>query len=171
MTTKKASSAIASDVDALVPESDKITLSSGSVVRVERLRTRGFFKLLKIVTRGGGPILMQMDLNFEDPRVFMNQFLAVVVMAIPEAEDEAIDFIRAMVVPAEFVEDAKSKSAQQKNRDLVESLYDELDDPHPEDVLTIIEVIIRNEAEDIVALGKRLAATLKVMTPSEEAKN
>lgn len=159
------------DVEALAPSPDTVTLESGLVVRVERLRTRGMFKLLKVVTRGGGPILMQMPLDFNDTEAFVQQFLAVVMMAVPEAEDEAIDFIRAMVTPAEFDENAKTKAAQQRNRDLIEELVKELEDPEIGDTLEIIMKIVQNEASDIAALGKRLAATLKIQTASLEAKN
>lgn len=159
------------DVDALSPISDLVTLESGFEVRVERLKTRGMFKLLKIVTRGGGPLIMQMPLDFGNQEVFVQQFLAVVFMAVPEAEDEAIEFIRSMVVPAEYDPKAKTKAAQEKNKQLFERLAEEFDDPEISDTFTIIEAVITNEASDISALGKRLAATLKVQTASLEAKN
>lgn len=168
MTTKKT---MTNDVEALAPTPDTITLDSGIVIKVERLRTRGMFKLLKIVTRGAGPILMQMPLNFEDSEAFMGQLLAVVVMAIPEAEDEAIDFIRSMVVPEDYNSEAKSKADIQKNKDVFESLMRELDDPAPTDTIAIISKIIENEANDIQALGKQLAAVLKTQLSSLEAKN
>lgn len=171
MTTKKTSIDTPNDVDALSPSPEFLTLESGLGVRVERLRTRGMFKLLKIVTRGGGPILMQMPLNFEDSEAFMGQLLAVVVMAIPEAEDEAIDFIRSMVTPADFDANAKSKADIQKNKDAFEALMRELDDPAPSDTISIISKIIENEANDIQALGKQLAAVLKTQLNSLGAKN
>lgn len=167
MTTKKTSN----DVEALSPEPDTITLESGFVVRVEPLKTRGMFKLLKIVTRGGGPILMQMPLNFDDPETFMGQFLGIVVMAIPEAENEAIEFIQSMVSPVDFDANAKTKAAEQKNKELFERFAQELDDPEIGDTFAIIERIIKNESADILALGKRLAAILKVQLNSAEAKN
>jgi hypothetical protein len=159
------------DVEALSPSPDTLTLESGLVVRVEHLRTRGMLKLLKIVTRGGGPILMQMPLDFNDPEAFVQQFLAVVMMAIPEAEDETIDFLRAMITPADVVENPKTKADRQKNEDLIKRLVDETEDPEISDTIDIITRIVQNEASDIVALGKRLAATLKVQMPSLEAKN
>lgn len=169
MTTKETSN----DVDALSPEPDTVTLESGFVVRVDHLKTRGMLKLLKIVTRGGGPILMQMPMDFEDPQTFMKQFLAVVVMAIPEAEDETIEFVRFMVTPAEYNSEARAqdKAALQKNEDLFKRLAEEFDDPDPLDFLTVIEKIVENESADILALGKRLAAVLKIQTASLEAKN
>lgn len=159
------------DVEALAPSSDTLTLESGLVVRVERLRTRGMFKLLKVVTRGGGPILMQIDLDFENTEAFVQQFLAVVMMAVPEAEQEAVEFIQSMVTPADYDENAKTKAAHQKNQELIDRLVAELDDPAIGDTLEIIMKIVQNEASDIAALGKRLAATLKIQTASLEAKN
>lgn len=159
------------DVETLSPSPDTITLESGLVVRVEHLKTRGMFKLLKIITRGGGPILMQMPLDFSDTEAFVQQFLAVTLMAVPEAEQEAVEFIRAMITPAELVENPKTKAEKQKNEDLIERLVSETDDPEIGDTFEIITKIVQNEAPNIAALGKRLAATLKVQTASLEAKN
>lgn len=170
MTTKN-TSIVSNDVDALSPSPDSLTLESGLVVHVERLRTRGMFKLLKIVTRGAGPIIMQMPLDFDDSEAFVSQLLTVVVMAIPEAEDEAIDFIRFMVTPEEYKKDAKSKADIEKNKQLFERLAEELDDPSPSDTINIISAIIQNEANDIQALGKQLAALFKTQMSFLEAKN
>lgn len=167
MATKKTSN----DVEAISPDPEFLTLESGFEVKVDRLRTRGMFKLLKIVTRGAGPILMQADLDFSDTEAFVGQLLAVTVMSIPEAEDEAIDFIRSMVTPAEFNENATTKAEKEKNNELFVRLAEELDDPDPGDTISIIEAIIENEAHDIQALGKRLAAVLKTQMASRAAKN
>lgn len=172
MTTRKTpETTVPQDVEALSPEPDLVTLESGFVVRVERLKTRGMFKLLKIVTRGAGPILMQMPLDFNDQEAFVQQLLAVVVMAVPEAEDEAIEFLRAMVTPAEYDATAKTKEAKARNEALFEHLAEELDDPQPGDTVAILSNIIANEASNIQALGKQLAAILKTQLSSLVAKN
>lgn len=171
MTAKKASIDVPEDLDALSPSSDTITLESGFEVKIERLRTRGMFKLLKIVTRGAGPILMQMKLNFEDSEAFVGQLLAVVMMAIPEAEDEALEFIQFMTVPSEYNPDSKAKGAAEKNKELFERLALELDDPNPLDTMNIIARIIENESHDIQALGKQLAALLKTQMGFLAVKN
>lgn len=171
MTTKKTSQELPADVDALSPSPDLITLESGFVVNVERLRTRGMFKLLKIVTRGAGPIVMQMKLDFEDSEAFVAQLLALIMMAVPEAEDEAIEFVRFMVTPSEYKEKAASKAEIEKNKELFEILADELDDPALTDMITIISKIIENEAQDIQALGKQLSALLKTQLSFLAVKN
>ena len=149
MTTKKTSAAVPDDVDALSPSPDQVTLESGFVVNIERLRTRGMLKLLKIVTRGAGPILMQMKLDFEDSSAFASQFLAIIMMAIPEAEDEVVEFLQYMTVPAEADLSGKSKDAQERNKQLFSELHLELDDPDPVDTINIISKIIENEAHHI----------------------
>ena len=141
------------DVEALAPSPDTVTLESGLVVRVERLKTRGMFKLLKVVTRGGGPILMQMPLDFNDTEAFVQQFLAIVIMAVPEAEDEAIDFIRSMVTPVDFIDSPRTKDEKKKNEELMVELAEVLDDPEIGDTFEIITKIVQNEAADIAALG------------------
>lgn len=170
MTAKKTSTTakaeLPADVEALSPEPDLVTLASGFVVRVEPLKFRGMLKLLKIVTRGAGPILMQMPLDFDDPEAFVQQLLAVIVMAVPEAEDEAVSFIQSMATPAELIADAQTKDQQHKNKELIEKLVDELDDPEIEDAIGIIEAIVRNEARDIQALGKRLGSILRTQMPT-----
>jgi hypothetical protein len=171
MTTRKASPDVPQDVDALAPEPDVIKLASGFAVRVDKLKTRGMFKMLKIVTRGAGPIIMQMDLNFDNQDTFSSQLLGVVFMAVPEAEQEAIEFIQSMVTPADYNPDARTKDAEQKNKELFERLAVELDDPEPDDTFSIIEKIIENEAGNIQALGKRVAAALKIQLGSLKAKN
>lgn len=167
MVSKKTETVVSADVEALDPASDVVTLSSGFTVKVDRLKTRGMFKLLKIITRGAGPILMQMPLDFDDNEAFVQQLLAVVVMAVPEAENEAIEFITAMVTPDGFNERARSESEKKKNKELIDRLIAEFDDPEIEDTITIIENIIRNEAGDIQALGKRLASMLQTISPKK----
>ena len=171
MTTKNTPAEVTADVDALSPEPDVITLSSGFVVRVERLKTRGMFKLLKIITRGGGPILMNMPLDFNDQEVFVQQLLAVLVMAIPEAEDEALDFLLSVTNPVELDSADRTEAGRKANEELLGRLVRELENPEIEDTFSIIEKVIQNEAGDIQALGKRLAAVLKVQMASLGAKN
>lgn len=188
MTTKKTSKAVAEeapveieaeglainerqDVGTLSPEpGETITLSSGFVVRVEDLRTRGLFKLLKIITRGAGPIIMQMPLSYDDPEEFQTQILGIIMMAIPEADDAAIEFLQAMVTPAEVIENPRTNDQRDANRQLMARLVEELDDPSPGDAITIISAIVMKEAGNLRELGKQLGSAMKVMT-SRGAKN
>lgn len=161
-----------SELDALTAEPKALALASGLEIEIERLKTRQLFKFVKIVTSGAGGLLGSLNLSSEgDSSEFAGQLLALTLVAIPEAEDEAIDFIRSLVRPAGLVVSAKSKKDQARNEELFQELYTELENPELEDLFTIFEQLISVEAEHVQALGKRLLSVLKVRTEGVEAKN
>lgn len=159
----------ASDEDALVadPERDEIEallatpngpfeLSSGSVVTIRQMNLREFLRLLKIISRGAGASLGNMSLDFNDPDQFVQTLLAMVLFAIPEAEDETVDFIQNMVEPANLSKDSKIALEQRAK------LFDELYNPDLEDMINIIGVIVASEGKDLQKLGKRLRSMFSV---------
>ena len=137
---------------------------SGLDVLVQPLRTRQLFRLLKILTRGAGGFLSTMPLDAEDGmEQFVQQMLTLVVLSIPEAEQETIDFLRTMVHPADYVHTNKpSKEQRAANEAALEELYTALDNPEIEDTLAIIETIIRNESKNLQSLGKRLMGMMRM---------
>jgi hypothetical protein len=136
-----------------------VLLQSGKQVEIVPLKLRETMKLLKIVTRGAGPVLEQlmggMDLN--DAGAFAQTLGALIVMSIPEAENEAVEFIQSMVRPAGFDSLPQDQKIAQLNALMVELINPEL-----EDVISIIERVVRRESEDIRNLGKRLSAAFKI---------
>lgn len=170
MTTSKKTS-VNQDIDAIVPEPESLTLSDGFEIDVNRLRTRETMKLMKIITRGVsgsiGSILFSEDDSEES---FIGALLGATIVAIPEAENETIEFIRAMVVPSKLIESPRTKPERESNDEQFEKLHRLLENPELEDLVTILEQVIRNEGPQIRALGNRLALLLKVQTSSAEAK-
>ncbi len=156
-----------SETDRLDPPSESISLRSGTKARLLRLKMRQMFRLLRIVTRGGAsylPVLRDALASATDEdaaEVFGTQLLAVALIALPEAEDEAVEFIMSVVEPVELTH-GKDKQSRERNEALRTSLADELYNPDPDDVVTIIEAVIGREKDDLVALGKRLAAAWQV---------
>lgn len=154
-----------SDVDVIAPvpaDSGSITLSTGTELVLQPLKARQFFKLLRIITHGAAPILPTLKFDSGDSTEdWVQKFLAVVLMAIPESEQETLEFIASMIKPAGLIE-AKGRRADlsKKDRELNDALWDrvevDLGNPDLEDLFTIIEAIVRNEGEDLKALGKRL---------------
>lgn len=161
------------DVDTIASEpSDVITLTTGEKVRVERLKTRQMMSLLKILTRGFGGALSSLFVAEDDSdEEFAGQLLGSMIVSIPEAEEETIDFIKKMVSPADLIEDPRTKAERGSNEEAYERLGKSLDNPEIEDLFAIMEVIIRTEAPHISQLGKRLAVLFKVQTLSETAKS
>lgn len=145
-------------LDGTPPET--ITLSNGSVVRILDLKTRQFFRLLRIVTHGAGGFLMQADLNLTDsPESFAAKLLGIMFIAVPDSEDETIAFLSSMVTPDGLIERPgweKDAGAVERNKTLWSQLNEALVNPEMEDTISIVEAVILREAADIQSLGKRL---------------
>lgn len=157
------------ELDVLSPVPEEGKLSSGTLFYYEELRSRQLFRLLRIITRGAAPLLAGgnsplLDLRAEgvDAAEWAERMLALLVFAVPEAEDEALEFIRSMVRPHALVEHPTTKSDQQRNATLSAQLSAELSNPPLEDVLTVIEGVLRRESPHLMALGKRMRVLVKV---------
>jgi hypothetical protein len=146
------------ELDALNPQTTVVKLESGFPVELERLKARQFFKLLRIVTSGAFSHNLS---GFGDlsQAEFMSRFVTLVLLSIPEAEDETIEFVKSMCKPEGLIERRNlNKQDQGRNEELWAQFDENLDNPELDDLVTIIEAVVKQEAEDIQALGKRLAA-------------
>jgi hypothetical protein len=153
--------AVSKEIEALSPEVTPITLSTGMEVNVVRMRLRQLMRFMKIITAGANGVLGELSLRADmEPEEFTGQLLGLLLVAIPEAEDEAVEFIKSMVEPVGLIERPRTKDERQKNDDLLVDLYGSLGNPTIDDTFNIIERIVRNEAADIQSLGKRLVAML-----------
>jgi hypothetical protein len=146
------------DVEVIVPEDELVALSTGTSVRIQPLKARQFFKLLRIITHGAGGMLLNIQFSPDDtPEAFGAKLVALVGFAVPDAEDEVIDFLLSMTEPEGFKSGRKlTKDQKDANKQLLEDFMDEMDNPELEDIVTLIEAIVKREAEDLQALGKRL---------------
>jgi hypothetical protein len=162
-----------SELSRIDPEPVTHKLSTGFAVDVVRLRTRQFFRLLKILTHGAGPALMQAGLDFQAaPEEFGQKLLILVVMSIPDAEQEAVAFLQSMCQPHGIIlkQDKLTKQETETNKVLWEEFAQEMHNPLPMDAMDLIEVIVRQEAPDLQALGKKAAALLKVAGLNKDEK-
>lgn len=160
------------ELEALVAEGDEITLSTGTRITVERLKTRQLFKFVKILTSGAGQILANLDFgDIEDGAAFAGQLLAVTLVAIPDAEDESIDFIQSMVRPVGVIEKPRTAKERESNEALYDAIAEELDNPELDDLITIFTRVVTAEAPHIQALGKRLAGLLATAISGLAAKS
>lgn len=143
--------------DRLLEEpSGPLTLSTGLEVELRPLKLREFLKLLKIITRGGASIMGQMSLDFNDTEGFISDLLAVILFAVPEAEEEVADFIAAICKPTALTGDAD------KDQAVYQLALETFDNPDLADVLDIITLLVRTEGRDLQSLGKRLRAMFAV---------
>lgn len=152
---------VSNDVDALAPEPGRYTMESGQEIIISRIKTRELFKFLKILTKGGGPLLS--ELNFSsgmDTDEFTQLLLVLAVSSIPNAEEETMEFLQFIVQPQKLIIPERSKDDRQKNEDEWRSLAEQLANPEIIDTIGIISAMVRQEAEDIQSLGKKIRALL-----------
>lgn len=137
------------EAERLDPQPTPGQFKSGTPFAVEPLRLRQFLAMLRILTRGAATALMMGGLQSRDGEDFARQLMATLLFAIPEAEQETIDFIKAMTRPQ--LDPKDENYAHMK-----ELLDEELDNPELEDVVAILEMVVTTEGEDLRALGNRL---------------
>lgn len=156
-----------SELDRIDPEPVHVTLSTGYVVSLQRLKTRQFFRLLKVLTRGLGPLMVQAQLDFNgDQEDFARRLLGLLAMAIPEAEQQFIEFLQSMTLPVGFHEPRDGARLDRKqledNQEMLAELLEELNNPELEDLIDLGEAIIRQEAPEIQSLGKKIRGWMEV---------
>lgn len=157
MTAESSPTFDTSDIDRLDPVPDRVTLTSGTEVVIQPLKTRQFFKLLRIVTHGGAGMIPQIRFAPDmDDSEFAGQLVGLVIFAIPDAEDETIEFIQSMCLPPAYPTGDKKKDEA-----LLRKLAMELDNPEVEDIIIIVEAVLKRESGDLKALGNRVAAMMK----------
>jgi hypothetical protein len=156
------------EMERLDPVPDTYTFADGTTVRIERLKTRQFFKLLRLITHGGMDALQTIRLDpAQGTEVFTENLIALLIFAVPESEDETIEFLRSMVTPQQVTvpDDVPPSSALKVADNLRVAEKAKVDAQFTnmglDDLLGLVEVIIRREAPELKALGKRLADTLK----------
>ena len=143
------------DVERLLPSpGEPFPLVDGTQVIANDLRLKEFLGLLKIVTRGAAVALGEVRLNTNDEE-FAQSLVSLFIFAIPEAEEEAADFLRMMVRPAGPFESPEAEARAQADLDAL------MINPDLEDMFSIIEVVITTEGKDLRRLGKRLGKALE----------
>lgn len=157
------------DVERLLPDpNEPFALEDGTMVVARHLKLREFLAMLKIVTRGASMALSQIRLDINDPN-FQQTLITMFLFAIPEAPDEASEFVRAVIDPA--VPPGGWKTPEDSVA--AETHLDELMfNPDLGDLIGVIETVIRKEGPDIRRLGKRLtdAMTLAQRTAPKNSR-
>lgn len=127
-----------------------VTLGTGEIVEcgVKRLRAREFLALLRVFTTGFGDGIAKITLAGEDADEMQGQILGMMLVAIPEAIEEFLDFMVQVVEPVEG--DPKR-------------LRKALVDPDVNMLLDVAEAIAIQEKDDLWALlGKARAALARI---------
>jgi hypothetical protein len=163
-----------SELDRLDPQPVLCKMSTGFQLEIVRMRTRQFFRLLRVLTHGAGPALMQTGLDFKaDSSEFATKLLVLTVMSIPDAESEAVQFLSSMCKPAGIVEKTAAQLSKQEteaNQALWAQFAEEMHNPELEDTIDLIEIIITQEAPELQALGKKLQRVMALFQKTGQDK-
>lgn len=156
-----------SETNTLLGAPEQLTLQSGLQVNIRPLRTIELFKFLKIISGSGAVALNQFRLDRAMPSdEFGARMVALLIFAIPQAEEETMEFIRAMVEPVGLIKPERNKQDKEKNQSRWMEAGIALENPTGDDTLTIIEAVIKAEAGNIQSLGKRIMKMMTMMFPN-----
>jgi hypothetical protein len=161
-----------SEIERITPTPRRVVLSSGQVVELVRLQTRQLFALLKILTHGGMGAGILNALDFSLPAdEFVQRLVTMLLLSIPDAAQEALEFIALMVQPAGLIRAAKlSKDQREANQRMWDEMNSALVNPDPGDTIDVIVAIIEQEAPEFQALGKKLASALSLFARTGQDK-
>lgn len=158
---------MSAELDALVPSGGTITLSSGVEVEILSLDTIQLVRLIKIFTNGMPPEALGgflFDLNPDDD-TFAVRLIMNLLLAIPNAEREVLEFIRSMVKPTGLLKGPRlSTSEKAQNQELINEFNEALANPKALDTVEILKNVILASADDMRSLGKQIGELLKMVT-------
>lgn len=117
----------------------------GVKVHVNRLKTREFLALLRFLSKGLGPAVAELSFTTDDEEALAGEMIGTLIVALPEATDEFMLFVQAVVTPVGKDDAARVKS--------------EMDNPDIDDLMAIGERVITQEIPDL----RRLAGNAQAM--------
>jgi len=162
-----------SEIDRIDPQPKVIKLSNGSAVQLHRLKTLQLFALLRILTHGGmgAGILGTLDFSLP-PEEFVQRLMTMLVLSIPDAGIEALQFIQLMVEPEGRIKGRKlTKKEQDEDEGRLAAMNEHLSNPPMEDTVDIIVAVIEQEAPEFQSLGGKLARVFALFTKTGQDKD
>jgi hypothetical protein len=149
------------DLDVIDPIGTPIEIVGVQCV-VNRLKAREFLALVRVMTIGLGDGLraVSTSLSMDDEEALGQELLALLLLAIPEAGEEFLAFVRLIVEP----KDPKQKA----------TVLSALENPDLDVLIDVAEMVVLQEAEDLHGLaGKARAAWTRIASlyqPKKETK-
>ncbi len=143
-----------SDLQVIDPKEREITVG-GVQCHVRRIKTRELMLAVRVVTSGGSYALQKTD--FKD----RGQIAALLLMAIPEAHEEFLDLLRALITPV-------ADDFGPTHEGYV-SFTEAMENPPIEVSLELVEVLVEQESGTFQALWGKVE-NLLAMTSALKAK-
>lgn len=151
------------DLEIIVPVVGEMDIN-GVRCRVNRLKTREFLALMRMMVRGAGPAMKPLldSIEWDDQKQAVTDLLAVLMVVVPEAPEDFMAFLRSVVTP--IVDDGKKV-----DKDTLLLWGTEMQNPELDTMLEIAKRIVTQEIDDLQALvGKAKAMSGKLGPILEE---
>lgn len=132
------------DLDVIDPEVGFVIVD-GEKCRVNRLKTREFLMLMRVLTSGLGPGLSTVRLDFTDGETVARDLSALMLLAVPNATEEFANFLGQITKPTN----------PEKNAQVARYLHD---NPELDVMLDIFETVAVQEKDDLAALAGKAQA-------------
>ena len=140
------------DLDVILPEAGPLTIGDIEC-RVSRLKSRELLALLRVMTAGLGGSLRDVmpEIDTDDPSAMQTEIMVLLVLAIPNAVEEFLQFLRVVVSPVD----------EKRTADLLKHL----DNPDPDVLIEVAAVVVEQEIDDLASLvGKARAALARIQS-------
>lgn len=134
------------DLAVLLPDELGVTVA-GHACTVHRINMRELMLLVKVLMAGVGDRISELEGLDSDAEDYNAQLVTFLAAAVPDAWDEFVELLVAIVKPTDAAVRADSRARQQ--------VREALDNPPPKLFLDVIEIVVAQEREDFeVILGK-----------------
>ena len=152
------------ELDRLIPvPGEPIKLSDGTYVLIRPMKVKELFAAFKIITRGAAMSMGALSMNVLNQQdQFAETLIALLINAIPEADEEFAEFLRIVVDPVPPKDGWTDRDAHLAAELHLDQLL--LEDPEIDDAMDIVTAVVYAESRDIERLGKKLRNAIQLFT-------
>ena len=148
----------------LADDTASLKLSDGTYVQVRPLKLKELFSAFRVITRGAALTMGALSHSIlqDSSEQFSNTLIALLINAVPEADEEFAEFLRVVVDPDTPEGGWKSKEDRHAAEVHLDTIL--LGDPEIDDAIDILSVLIGRESKDIQRLGKKVTNAAKMFS-------
>jgi hypothetical protein len=141
------------DLDPIMPNVRTLDIE-GIQARVIPLRLREVFGIARIIGVGLGAGLFDLDINWDDPEELKGAAGVLLLLALPNAEDECVAFLRSIVKPVDKDNEGRLRAT--------------MANPKPGVVFDILDLVLDQEGDDLGSLlgkARRMGPKMAKLMP------
>lgn len=142
------------DAELILPDPGGKIVIAGKDCRVKRFRTRELLAFIRVLLRGIGPDLNEVAkaVDTKDRKQMEADLLGIMVVALPNAFDEFVDFLGTVVEPVD-PDDARAVRQEMAN-------------PEPAAAIDVLGLIVHQERDELKELWGKARAWISKIAPT-----